>query len=138
MDTLLYVGQIVVGGTLLIAGLTWPGVRRAHTGTPSTSVTTYADVHVAGANGLFGLIVAVAAIAFGLAGVAGASVLPAPVGVLVTGVALISILLASDMTPASYAVTMDEVSVLPAPRASLEIVSGPSRVHGEPAVRRAA
>ena len=137
MDTLLYVGQIVVGG-LLIAGLAWPGARRARTGTPSTSVTSYADIHIAGANGLFGLIVAVAAIAFGLAGVAGASVLPAPVGVLVTGVALISVLLATDMTPASYEVAMDAVSVIPAPRTSLEVVSIPSRVSAEPASRRAA
>ena len=141
MDTLLYVGQTVVGGTLLIAGLAWSGARRARVGTPGTSVTTFADVHIAAANGLFGALVAVAAIGFGLAGLAGASVLPAPVGVLITGLGLISVLLAADTTPPSYRVAVDAVTVVPVPRTSAEVVSILSRVPTEvarPSSRHAA
>jgi hypothetical protein len=133
MDTLLYVGQIIVGATLLGAALALSSRRRALAGTSDTSVTSYVDVEVTGANCLFGALFAVAAIAFGVAGVAGVSVLPAPAGVLVTGVGLISVLLGMETTPESYRVAVDAVSVVPVPRASTEVLTIPSRVRTDPA-----
>jgi hypothetical protein len=138
MDTLLYVGQVVVGAALLVAGLALSGRRRTRLGTSSTSVTTYADVEVEGANCLFGVLFAVAAIAFGVTGLAGLSVLPAPVGVLVTGMGLISVLLATDTTPMSYRVAVDTVSVLPVPRTSTEVTVIASGARPEAASRQAA
>jgi hypothetical protein len=144
MDTLLYVGQIVVGTTLLAAALALSGRLRARLGKSGTSVRTYADVEVAGVNCLFGVFLAVAAITFGVTGLAGLPVLPAPVGVLVTGVGLISVLLAIDTTPLSYRVVVDGVSVVPVPRTGTELTGViefsviPSRAGSDAASRHAA
>ena len=138
MDTLLYVGQIVAGATLLAAALALASRNRARLGASDTSVTMFADFEVTRANCLFGALLAVAAIAFGVTGLAGASVLPAPVGVLVTGFGLISVLLGTETTPASYRVTLDAVTVIPVPRASAEILTIPSRVPPERVSREAA
>lgn len=123
MDTLLYVGQIVLGTAVLAAGLHSPAADRTGPGTASTSVTSYDDSEVSGGNRLFGVVLAGAAIASGATGVAGLSVLPAPVGLLVTGVGLISVLLAADTTTASAQVAVEQIAAIPAPRSSSEVVT---------------
>jgi hypothetical protein len=133
MNTLLYVSQIVVGGAVLAAGLAGSTARRARLGAPSTSVTTYADMQVAGVNGLFGALFALAPIGFGVAALAGASVMPAPVDFLVTGVGLISVLLATDTTPTTYPVAADGVSTTVVERTSTAVVAIPSQARSEPA-----
>ena len=138
MDTLLYVGQIVAGAILLVVGLAWSGPSRTHVGTSSTSVTEYGDAEVDGKNSLLGVLLALAAIGFGVTGLAGLPVLPAPVGVLITGFGLMSVLLAADTTPTSYHAAVDEVSVIPVPRTSAEVIGIPSRTRPETADRHAA
>jgi hypothetical protein len=140
MNTLLYVSQIVVGGAVLAAGLA-AGLagstpRRAHVAAPSASVTTYADTQVAGLNGLFAALFALAAIGFGVAGLAGASPTPAPVAFLVTTVALISVLLATDTTPTSYPVAADKVSTTVTESTSTAVPAIPS--HARPSQPAAA
>lgn len=128
MDTLLYVGQIIVGATVLIAALALSGRLPARL-LPSP-VTMYAKFEYAEFEDAeaksprrgcrFGALFAGAAIVFGVSGLAGFSVLPAPVGVLITGMGLISVLLATETTPMIYRVTADGTTPLPVPRAGAE------------------
>jgi hypothetical protein len=134
MDTLLHVGQIVAGGTVLAAALVVSASRRARPGSSGTSVTTYTDLQVAGANGLFGGLIGLAAIVFGVAGLAGASVMPAPVGFFFSAVGMISILLAIDTTPASYPVAVDGLSVIPVQRPNSAMAAIPAQTWSQHAL----
>ena len=138
MDTLLYAGQIVVGAALLVVALAVTGRLPARFGTAGTLLTTHADVEVTRSGCRFGIFFATAAIVFGVTGLAGLSPLPAVIGVLFTGMGLISVLLAMDTTPMIYRVSEDgfsvlyeprtgyESEVLPEPRNSSEVVVRPS------------
>jgi hypothetical protein len=102
MDTLLYTGHILLGLAVLAGAIAAARIgRRARA---DTSVTAYADLRVAGANGLFASALGVAGVGFGLAGLAGASLVPAPLSLFVIAGGVISALLAVDTTPTAYPV----------------------------------
>jgi hypothetical protein len=74
---------------------------------------------------VFGFLLSVASIAFGAVGLAGLSPLPAPVGFVLTGMGLVSVVFATETTPMTYRVTVDEFSVLPVPRPNNEVIGTP-------------
>lgn len=134
MDTLLYVGQIMVGTALLVLALALTGRLPARFGTVGTPMTTCSDAAGTRSTCRFGLLFSSTAIVFGVTGLLGLSPLPAAVGVLITGMGLISVLLATDTTPMFYRPSDSEFSVpqapatvptfdvLPEPRYSVEAV----------------
>ncbi len=130
MDTLLYVGQVIVGATVLLAALALSGRLPARLGLPSSPTAMFADAGYAAVETprrgcRFGALFAGASIVFGVSGLVGLPLLPAPVGVLITGMGLISVLLATDTTPMIYRVTSDGTTFLPVPRDAAEVVTQP-------------
>ena len=120
MDTLLYIGQIILGVGVLVAALALSGRLPGRVGERVTPNPAYTEVR--GSRCLFGFLLSVASIAFGAVGLAGLSVLPAPVGIVLTGMGLVSVLFATETTPLTYRVAVDEFSVLPVPRANHDVV----------------
>jgi hypothetical protein len=93
MNTLVTIIEIALGTAVLVTGLAGPLTRGAGPEVPGRSLTTYADAQVGAVNGLFGAAFALAAVVLGVSVLAGAVVVPIPVGVVVTVVGLISVLL---------------------------------------------
>jgi hypothetical protein len=122
MNTTLYASQIVIAAAVLLAGLGGSASRKARLRTPSTSVTTYADIQVAGANGLLGGLFAVAALVSGVAGLVGATVVPAPLAFLLTMFGLMSVLLATDTTPQAYVHVTEDLALADEPRLGAVVV----------------
>lgn len=120
MDTLLYVGQIILGVGVLVAALALSGRLPGRLGQRVTPNPAYSEVR--GSRCLLGFLLSVASIVLGAVGLAGLAVLPAPVGVVLTGMGLVSVLFATETTPMTYRVAVDEFSVLPVPRANNEAI----------------
>jgi hypothetical protein len=143
MDTLLYVGQIFVGALVGLAGLAVSGrlparFRTAAEPVPGHAVTEHGDGEAMGTSCRFGVFFATSAIVFGVAGLAGLSPLPAVVGVVVTGVGLISVLLSAQTTPMTYRVTDDAVMVTPMPGISHDLPAPATPVRSQVGQRNAA
>jgi hypothetical protein len=120
MDTLLYVSQIILGVGVLVAALALSGRLPGRLGERVTPNPAYSEVR--GSRCVFGFLLSVASIMFGAAGLAGLSVIPAPLGFVLTGMGLVSVVFATETTPMTYRVTVDEFSVLPVPRTNTEVI----------------
>ncbi|HZZ45712.1 MAG TPA: hypothetical protein VFE65_02370 [Pseudonocardia sp.] len=110
MNTLLYGVQIVVGVAVMAAGLAG-STRRPANAARSTSVTRYADVQVAGVNGLIGALLGAATVALGVTGLAGSTEVPVALAFLITAGGLMSVVLTLDTSTPVDAIETEAFAV---------------------------
>jgi hypothetical protein len=107
MNTLLYLGQIVIGTVVVVAGLVGPAERRG----ASTSLRNYADIQIGGLNGLIGVLFGTAALVLGVVGLGGTTVVSVPVAFLVTAAGLVSVVLGIEISSPVHPVQTEEFAV---------------------------